>query len=350
MTRLAPIVRAHLARAEPAMMVTLADARGSTPRERGTRMLVAEERIHGTIGGGRLEFDAVADARRRLQEGATPGLVEVPLGPALGPDCGGRVTLLIEPVTAATLGWLDPLEDGAAGALVSRLDPTADKLVLRDDGPAGERAPPELRAAAGEAVALGRARTVELGSAGRWLIEPLARRTPRVLLFGAGHVGHALAAALGPLPCRLRWIDDRADAFPAQPSEGAARVVARHPPDEVAGAPGGAYYLVMTHSHPLDLAVCEAVLRRGDFAYLGLIGSATKRSRFTRRLLARGLDPAGVGRLVCPIGIPGIADKRPAVIAAAVAAQLLIAFEEAAEAALAEMEFDAGSAARGGGS
>ena len=106
----------------------------------------------------------------------------------------------------------------------------------------------------------------------------------------------------------------------------------------------------MTHSHPLDLAVCEAVLRRGDFAYLGLIGSATKRSRFTRRLRARGLDPAQVGRLVCPIGIPGIADKRPAVIAAAVAAQLLIAFEEAAEAALAEMEFDAGSAARGGGS
>ena len=93
--------------------------------------------------------------------------------------------------------------------------------------------------------------------------------------------------------------------------------------EAVDAARDSAFHLVMTHSHQLDLALCEAVLRRGDFAYLGLIGSATKRARFEHRLREGGLDDAALARLTCPIGVPGITGKSPPEIAVAVAAQLL---------------------------
>ena len=83
----------------------------------------------------------------------------------------------------------------------------------------------------------------------------------------------------------------------------------------------------MTHSHQLDLEICEGVLRRGDFAYLGLIGSVTTRARFVRRLRIKGVTREAVDRLICPIGIPGISGKHPAEIAASVSAQLLVAWE-----------------------
>ena len=89
-------------------------------------------------------------------------------------------------------------------------------------------------------------------------------------------------------------------------------------------APANAVVLVMTHSHPLDEAICEAVLRRGDFAYLGLIGSATKRARFRQRLREAGIAAPLLDRMICPIGLPGIRSKEPSAIAASVAADLLI--------------------------
>jgi xanthine dehydrogenase accessory factor len=92
---------------------------------------------------------------------------------------------------------------------------------------------------------------------------------------------------------------------------------------EVATAPPQGHYLVLTHSHDLDLRITEAILRRGDFAFLGLIGSQTKRARFMRRFEQRGMAPALLERLTCPIGIAGITGKEPDVIAVAVVAQLL---------------------------
>ena len=269
MTALAPALRAMLARGERAALVTVAAARGSTPREPGARMLVGPAATAGTIGGGRLEWDAIA--RARAMAGGEE-LLDVPLGPAIGQCCGGHVTLRLEQADAAVLARLQAEE--------------AD----------------------------------------------VAARLPRVLLFGAGHVGKAIASALAPLPLDVLWIDGRAEEFPhAMPGAKVRRVVTDSPLDMVAEAPPGACYLVLTHLHALDFQITQAVLKRGDFAYAGLIGSATKRRRFERTFTAQGGDPSVLDRLTCPIGSALHRDKRPEVIAALVAAELLITTAEASK-------------------
>lgn len=250
--------------ADSVVLVRVAEVLGSAPREAGAAMLVGPEDGEGTIGGGALEWRAQAIAREMLATGERFYRATLPLGPALGQCCGGQVTL--------------------AFTLTTR-----------------EAARAALHEADGD--------------------------LPLVALYGAGHVGRAVARILGELPCRLLWFDPRPGMFPAGLP---ARVRTRRldtPEAAVAAVPGDAFHLVMTHSHPLDLALTEAVLRRGDFAWLGLIGSRTKRARFARRLRAAGIGEDLLARLVCPIGISGIRDKRPAVIAVAVAAQLLLAFE-----------------------
>ena len=141
-------------------------------------------------------------------------------------------------------------------------------------------------------------------------------------LFGAGHVGRALVLALAPLPFRTRWIDPRREVFPERAPANVAMVHAEEPARELAAAPDGAQVLVMTHSHPLDLAIVSEALGQQRFSFVGLIGSATKRARFLSQMRAAGLSEEALARLVCPIGLPGVEGKEPAVIAAAIAAQL----------------------------
>ena len=143
-------------------------------------------------------------------------------------------------------------------------------------------------------------------------------------LFGAGHVGRRVAPALAPLGFAMTWVDGRAAQFPEPPLEGVPQLALAMPELAVDEAPPDTVFLVMTHSHPLDEAICEAILRRGDFAYLGLIGSATKRARFMKRLGEAGIPAEDLKRLVCPIGLPAIESKEPAAIAASVAADLLM--------------------------
>jgi len=144
-----------------------------------------------------------------------------------------------------------------------------------------------------------------------------------IVLFGAGHVGSALVPILAGLGCTVTWVDSRTDQFPLTVPHG-VRVVRRDDPQfEADCAPRGSYYLVMTHSHPLDYAICERVLRRRDVRYCGLIGSRSKRLKFEKRLRAQGFGLAELSGLTCPIGIDGINGKRPGEIAVAVAAELL---------------------------
>lgn len=322
MRRLAPLLRELLAADEPVALVTVADARGSTPRGIGTRMLVTAGRFVGTIGGGRLEYDAIGEARRLLVEGETHLLREVPLGPALGQCCGGHATVLIERAGEDDVLPLATRDDGVPGVLLTRLDAPAPKALIE----APDRAPCGLEEVAARVLRTGTAERV--GAAGGvWLAEPTADDLPFVHLFGAGHVGRALATALSPLPCRVRWIDHRPELFEAASPGGVEAVLTDHPLDRVAEAPAHGYFLVMTPSHDVDCAICEAVLRRGDFAFLGLIGSGTKRARFEKRWRAKGIGEDLIRRLVCPIGLPGISGKEPEVIAASTAAQLLKAFE-----------------------
>jgi len=223
--------------------VLIAETRGSAPREAGTRMWVSATQIHGTIGGGNLEFNAVRIAREILSSSGDEAEHRFALGDSLGQCCGGRVTLRFRSVTQRATE------------------------------------PPQFQ----------------------------------VVLYGAGHVGTEVARILERLPCQLKWFDSRPEM--ARPTV----VIEEEPAWMVDEAPPGAFHLVMTHSHALDLEIVEHVLRRGDSSFLGLIGSETKAAKFRARLRAKGLDPSA---LVCPVGLFK-AGKHPAEVAVSAVAQLL---------------------------
>lgn len=143
------------------------------------------------------------------------------------------------------------------------------------------------------------------------------------MLFGAGHVGRALAEVLGRLPLRVRWIDPRAEEFPAAVASNIEVRCTDTPEAEVRQAPPDAVFLVLTHSHALDFELVRAILGRDDFRLCGLLGSHSKRARFAQRLRVRGVAEHAIARLCCPLGVPGLAGKEPEVIAIAIAAQVL---------------------------
>ncbi|MFO0987182.1 MAG: xanthine dehydrogenase accessory protein XdhC [Alphaproteobacteria bacterium] len=284
--------------------------------------MVTQRDLFGTVGGGRLEYRAARLARAMLRAGAPAQRREFPLGPELGQCCGGHVALHFRPVSQRDRGWLEPLRAwiaaGRAAALVFAADDAGCIAVSGDDvaGDLGPRGAAAMRAA--------RMALAGVAASGEdWHVVCVRPPDCVVYLFGAGHVGRALAAILGQLPCRVVWIDERADSFPAAIPANVAAIRAADPAAEAARAPKGAYVLVMTHSHARDQRIVEAALRRGDFAYLGLIGSATKRARFAARLRAAGIGEAVLARLVCPIGAEGIPGKEPGVIALAAAAEIM---------------------------
>ncbi|MFT4194184.1 xanthine dehydrogenase accessory protein XdhC [Ottowia sp.] len=252
-------------RAAPAVLVTVARTEGSTPREQGAWMAVFAERIVGTVGGGQLEHQAIVHARALLAAGAAGGEPRrYPLGPSLGQCCGGVMWLRFEVVSASD-----------SGALGDRL--------------AG-------------------------------VVRPLA-------LFGGGHVGSAVVRLAAALPFSLTWIDSRDEVFPPDVP---ANVRCEHSDPvqgAVAGLAPGSQVLIMSFSHAEDLDIVAACLARqrarADLGFIGLIGSRTKWAVFRRRLAERGYTDAELDRVTCPIGVPGIRGKQPAVVAVAVVAQLL---------------------------
>jgi xanthine dehydrogenase accessory factor len=246
-----------------AVLITIVSVQGSSPREAGACMaLRADGRFIGTIGGGALEWQALGEAQKMLGSGSTITLEKTfLLGPDLGQCCGGRVHVRFE-----------------------RLD-SSDRARLSS-------------------------------------LVPVSARMP-VLLFGAGHVGRALVLALAPLPFDLRWVDPRRGEFPTVFPDNVTPVAAAEPTEEVKLAAPGTAVLIMTHSHALDLALCDAALRRSDLLFVGVIGSQTKRARFLRQLEKAGLGHGQIARLICPIGLPDLGSKEPAAIAAGIAVQLL---------------------------
>lgn len=289
----------------PCVLVTIVDVKGSAPREAGVRMLVTGSALIGTIGGGHLEWCAMEIAHRMLKAPAAGReIARIPLGPALGQCCGGVVKLAFEALSISDADWLHQI--------VAAL---ADEQSIVRDVPAGPRQPVQC---ARRAVTAG----VTLHADGGWE-DRIAEYTMPVYLFGAGHVGHALVRVLAHLPCRVHWIDERDTLFPGDLPHNVATEATDTPEAEIDAAPPGSYFLVMTHSHALDLALCERIARRTDAAYFGLIGSKTKRARFEHRMAEHGIDPARIAAMVCPMGVGGIVDKSPDIIAVAIAAQLL---------------------------
>ena len=219
---------------------------GSTPREVGAEMFVTPTGSTGTIGGGRLEFDAIARARQMIAAGETDAVMQVTLGPDSGQCCGGRVALGFD-----------------------------------REGPSDLPQPPQ------------------------------------VLIFGAGHVGRALARLLTQLPFDVTLIDSRADELARAGT--VPTLLTALPEAAIRAARPGAAFVIMTHDHGLDFLLTTEALRRGDAAYIGLIGSATKRARFLREARDAGIDTA---KLTCPIGAGFSTDKRPEIIALFAAAEI----------------------------
>lgn len=290
--------------------------RGSTPREIGAALVMRPDGgFHGTIGGGAFEWRLLARAGARLRDGPTGiEFEEVVLGPDLGQCCGGRVTVAIEVLDR---------DDLATARRLAALE-TAGPVTLR-----GEIRDGRLRRTVVDDPALDDpALDPGLDRAGR-LVERLGDDRRRLLLFGAGHVGRALILALAPLPFRVDWIDGRPDAFPAAVPADVSLHAPADPVTMVALAPSDAFVLAMTHDHALDFAIVDACLRRDDLGFVGVIGSETKRARFAGRLIEIGHTSTATRRMVCPVGAVGPRSKAPAVIAASVAVELLIADEVA---------------------
>jgi len=304
-----------------AVLATIMAVRGSSPREAGTRMVVrADGAFSGTIGGGALEWQVLAEAQALLAAGAGPRMRQMDraLGPDLGQCCGGRVRLMLERFGREDLPWL---------AALARAEGHAELVTVGVPQPRGTFA--RRPATDAEAALAPPSANPALLADGR-LIERFGRRCPPVYLFGAGHVGRALVMALAPLPFAVFWSDPRPDAFPSHVPQQVRILRDPHPERSLDQAPDDACILIMTHSHALDLAIATAALSAGRFAYVGVIGSQTKRTRFLSQMRQAGLDEARLDRMVCPIGIPGIEGKEPAVIAAAVVAQILLLPQAAA--------------------
>lgn len=266
MTHSTAALRAFLQASPSVALVEVREASGSTPREEGAWMLVSPEAIFGTIGGGQLEFIAIAKARELISDNLANGALDIPLGPEIGQCCGGRVALDIRVP-----------DQEERSAFLKRADEEAASF-------------------------------------------------PQVILFGGGHVGHALAAALTPLPVRVLVVETREEALEDFPSDVETRLAAL-PEEAVRSAPAGTAFVVLTHDHALDFLLVAEALARDDAAYVGMIGSKTKRATFRSWYLKNGGDERRFAQLTTPIGGNAVHDKRPAVIAAMAAAEILTALQ-----------------------
>lgn len=253
------------------VLVSITGVRGSAPREVGAAMILAANREQcGSIGGGALEWRASKTAHDLLGKHREHFLLqeEIILGPELEQCCGGVVQLSYEVFTQA------------------------DKQLVT--GRVRQQAQPEPQ---------------------------------NLAIFGAGHVGQALIKLLATQDFSVTLIDSRPNMLPEMPPENVRAKYHNDPPALVKALPDNTFVLIMTHCHKLDYDLTAAALCHPDISFIGLIGSATKRARFVRRLSLAGLSLERIARLTCPIGIRGIASKTPAAIAASVLAQLLIETE-----------------------
>ena len=231
------------------VIVTVLEVRGSSPREEGAKMIVTEDQSYLSIGGGNLEYQAIALSRELILEaGLVSKIEDFPLGPKVGQCCGGKVRLLFESFPAETI---------------------------------------------------------------------------RISIFGAGHVGKALIGIVSQLPYRIRWIDSREHEFPKAIPSNVEKVVSGRPHLDIRSSSMADYLVVMSHSHKIDFEIVQAVLKMGNYRYLGLIGSESKKKRFESRLIKRGVPDDQISRLSCPMGIGQITGKSPIEVAVSVASELI---------------------------
>jgi xanthine dehydrogenase accessory factor len=280
-------------------------------------MLVSQSGTYGTIGGGNLEWQAMQAAQSLLAGPRPVQLRRLVLGRELGQCCGGVVHLWLERFTPADLPFLRRATDaGLRDSVAAILTEVSGQGVVRKLMQHGGIQP--------------RLRLSSAGDENATLLEPIEGGRAVLWLYGAGHVAQALIRILAELPFEVTWIDSRAELLPTPLPDNVHPLCVRTPTNTVNSAPAGARFLVMTHDHGLDYALCRKILERNEFAWLGLIGSKSKGARFRSRLARDGIAAETIARLVSPIGVEGVNNKWPAAIAVAVAAQLLQGVESPA--------------------
>jgi xanthine dehydrogenase accessory factor len=301
-------------------------------------MIVTKDGLTGSIGGGNLEFQATQTAHELLDQALQSSQQQslYGLGPALNQCCGGAVTLLFEVfMRENSPDWLGQLVErttaGKPGWLLTGIDQKSPAKWLVDTTQTlmSQNIPAILQTAVTPELA----EFIENNTANekmftiaeeRFLLEKIEHRYLSLYLFGAGHVAKALVKELAHQPFETHWFDSRSGQFPEVIPPNTHRYVTEDHSGAVRGAAPDSHFLVMTHSHELDEEICFEALQRPDVAWVGLIGSITKRRRFEHRLLKRGLDETQMSKLVCPVGLAGITGKRPATIAVSIVAQLLM--------------------------
>jgi xanthine dehydrogenase accessory factor len=247
----------------------------------------------GTIGGGALEWQALARAEKFFDTGKSFEQHQVPLGPNLGQCCGGHVTLSYEIWSPDRLAEASELAEAErAGRFETTRQQTGSGPVSRTITDAGGT-------------------------------EHFGEDTVPVAIFGAGHVGKALMKSLSLMPARIVWIDSRADMFPGLVPDNVSMHALPDPRAILPDLAKDTAIIILTHSHSQDLSILEAALKEG-FSFVGVIGSKTKRARFESMLLKAGLEEGLARSFHCPIGIPGLENKHPSVIAASVSAQIFM--------------------------
>ncbi len=291
---------------------------GSTPRDMGAAMVVGGDDFSGTIGGGKLEYMALEEARNMLQISGEPARkpMNFILGPHLRQCCGGVAWLLFERFEKEQVSALKEFKQGL----------TPQSLIIRQTGREGFYQTEQD-------VALGNFASVpvlykdeEKGE--EWFIEPaLQKRTP-LYIYGAGHVGRALVRVMEDLPFEIFWVDTAEGRFPSDIRSDVNCIIAPKQDGFVAHqAEKGAFHVAMTYSHDSDLNIARAVLTQAQPAYLGVIGSESKKAKFLNRLKKEGMSDEDLSLFTCPVGAIVFEHKDPAMIAISIAAQLIVEWE-----------------------
>jgi len=255
----------------PFARIELAIVKGSSPREAGTIMYVSAEACFGTIGGGQLEYMAIDEARAMLRRGKASVHMSVPLGPEIGQCCGGHVEIALRRMSVMDIADAIQRHEAAADAY------------------------------------------------------------PAVYIFGAGHVGRALAESFSLLPVRTILLDSRDEEL-AQCTVRVEKRLTPLPEADIRTALPGSAFVILTHDHALDFLIAAEALARSDARYVGMIGSKTKRASFQSWCRGNVDPPVNPDGLICPMGAQGSKDKRPEVIAAFVAAEVIAALTGGADA------------------
>ncbi len=320
------------------VLATVVAVNGSAPRALQAKMIVTQDGIVDTLGGGGLEHDVINTARQLLN---------------------GEISATVSKEVKQKVSEIDG--DSTAA-------PTPSNAVRRDTVytkhyPLGAK----LAQCCGGSVTV--------------MFECFNVTPPMSLLvFGAGHVASALMTILAELPCQVDWVDSRPEMFERylidkysdnRPSVSKSKTgqadsiyqnstpnhtqyyqLPRHIRPHIDEEPvdfvrpfieqgGQRFILVMTHDHSVDFELVRAALdtisdtssadgKRSDIPlpYIGCIASSTKAKRFRDRLIQRGYSEPLVNQLVMPIGLP-IGGKEPMAVAVSIVAQLLQHYHQA---------------------